>query len=154
VPRLTFVQDFSLALGGELLIALGMGVGNAAVFKMVPKYVPQAVGGAAGLVGGLGALGGFIIPPFLGAVVDALGTQGYAGGFFAYVVLAVMARPRRRRRWCGRRRGRAQRVSATGSSTTRGIERSAVSGANFAPSRCRLFLKGNREIFQEKQGGD
>jgi len=73
------------------LIALGMGVGNAAVFKMVPKYVPQAVGGAAGIVGGLGALGGFIIPPFLGAVVDALGTQGYAGGFFAYVVLAVMA---------------------------------------------------------------
>jgi hypothetical protein len=24
-------------------------------------------------------------------VVDALGTDGYAGGFFAYVVLAVMA---------------------------------------------------------------
>ena len=74
-----------------MLIALGMGVGNAAVFKMVPKYVPRAVGGAAGLVGGLGALGGFIIPPFLGAVVDALGTNGYAGGFFAYVVMAAMA---------------------------------------------------------------
>ena len=88
---LTFVEGFAQALGGELLIALGMGVGNAAVFKMVPKYVPEAVGGAAGIVGGLGALGGFIIPPFLGAVVDALGTQGYAGGFFAYVVLAVMA---------------------------------------------------------------
>ncbi len=88
---LTFVADFYQALGGELLIALGMGVGNAAVFKMVPKYVPGAVGGAAGLVGGLGALGGFIIPPFLGAVVDALGAQGYSGGFFAYVVLAVMA---------------------------------------------------------------
>jgi MFS transporter, NNP family, nitrate/nitrite transporter len=88
---LTFVDQFSLALAGELLIALGMGVGNAAVFKMVPKYVPEAVGGAAGLVGGLGALGGFIIPPFLGAVVDAMGRQGYAGGFFAYVLLAVMA---------------------------------------------------------------
>jgi MFS transporter, NNP family, nitrate/nitrite transporter len=88
---LTLVKDFSAALGGELLIALGMGVANAAVFKMVPKYVPEAVGGAAGIVGGLGALGGFIIPPFLGAVVDALGEQGYAGGFFAYVLLAVMA---------------------------------------------------------------
>ena len=32
-----------------------MGLGNAAVFKMVPKYVPHAVGGASGLVGGLGA---------------------------------------------------------------------------------------------------
>ncbi len=88
---LTFVDEFSWALGGELLIALGMGVGNAAVFKMVPKYVPHAVGGAAGIVGGLGALGGFVIPPFLGAVVDAMGTQGYAGGFFAYVLLAAMA---------------------------------------------------------------
>lgn len=88
---LTVVKTFWLALAGELLIAIGMGVANAAVFKMVPKYVPQAVGGAAGIVGGLGALGGFIIPPFLGAVVDALGTQGYAGGFFTYVLLALMA---------------------------------------------------------------
>lgn len=88
---LTFVQDFTQALGGELLLAIGMGIGNAAVFKMVPKYVPNAVGGAAGLVGGLGAAGGFIIPPFLGAVVDALGGQGYTGGFFAYVVLAILA---------------------------------------------------------------
>ncbi len=88
---LTYVHDFYQALGGELIIALGMGIGNAAVFKMVPKFVPNAVGGAAGLVGGLGAAGGFILPPFLGAVVDALGGQGYAGGFFAYVLMAVMA---------------------------------------------------------------
>lgn len=88
---LTFIVDFRLNLLGEILIGLGMGMGNAAVFKMVPKYVPEAVGGASGLVGGLGALGGFIIPPELGATVDALGTAGYAGGFFAYVVLAIMA---------------------------------------------------------------
>jgi MFS transporter, NNP family, nitrate/nitrite transporter len=88
---LTVADQFMLALGGELLIAIGMGIANAAVFKLVPKYVPDAVGGASGLVGGLGALGGFIIPPFLGAVIDALGTSGYAGGFFAYVVLAIMA---------------------------------------------------------------
>ncbi len=30
-------------------------------------------------------------PPFLGADVDALGASGYAGGFFAYVLLAAMA---------------------------------------------------------------
>jgi MFS transporter, NNP family, nitrate/nitrite transporter len=88
---LSFVHDFYQALAGEILIALGMGVANAGVFKMVPKYVPYAVGGAAGLVGGLGALGGFIIPPFLGATVDALGVSGYAGGFFAYFLLALMA---------------------------------------------------------------
>ncbi|MCO6441720.1 MAG: MFS transporter [Nitrococcus mobilis] len=88
---LTFIVDFQINLLGEILIGLGMGVGNAAVFKMLPKYVPKAVGGASGLVGGLGAFGGFLIPPELGATVDALGTAGYAGGFFAYVVLAIMA---------------------------------------------------------------
>ncbi len=88
---LTFVTQFQLALIAELCIAMGMGFANAAVFKMLPKYVPEAVGGASGLVGGLGALGGFIIPPFLGASVDALGKQGYAGGFFAYVLLAIVS---------------------------------------------------------------
>ncbi len=88
---LTLGLSFSMSLAGELLIALGMGIGNAAVFNMVPKYVPEATGGASGFVGGIGATGGFILPPFLGAVVDALGTRGYAGGFFAFVVLAVIA---------------------------------------------------------------
>ncbi len=86
---LTFSTRFAVDLGGEFLIATGMGIANAAVFKMLPKYVPNAVGGAAGLVGGLGAFGGFLLPPFLGATVDAMGQQGYAGGFFAYVVLAA-----------------------------------------------------------------
>ena len=88
---LTFNTSFYIDLAGEIMIALGMGVANAAVFKLLPKYVPEAVGGASGLVGGLGALGGFLIPPFLGATVDAIGTQGYAGGFFAYILLALMA---------------------------------------------------------------
>ncbi|HUL40991.1 MAG TPA: MFS transporter [Burkholderiales bacterium] len=88
---LTVSTQFAVNLAGELLIAVGMGIGNAAVFKMVPKYVPDAVGGAAGWVGGLGALGGFVIPPVLGGFVDILGPKGYANGFFVYVVLAAAA---------------------------------------------------------------
>ena len=88
---LALATSFSIALSGELLLALGMGIANAAVFKMVPKYVPNAVGGAAGLIGGLGATGGFILPPALGVVVDAVGGNGYAYGFYAYVVLALVA---------------------------------------------------------------
>jgi len=88
---LTAVTVFEINVAGELLIGLGMGLANAAVFKMVPKYVPHAVGGASGLVGGLGALGGFVIPPTLGMFAGALGDAGYSGGFFVYVVLAVAA---------------------------------------------------------------
>lgn len=50
-------------------MAVGMGVTDAAVFKIVPEEVPQAAGGAAGWVGGLGTFGGFAIPPVLGMFV-------------------------------------------------------------------------------------
>lgn len=88
---LTFSTVFALDLAGELVLAVGMGFANAGVFKLVPKYVPSAVGGASGWVGGLGALGGFILPPILGLFVGALGVRGYAGGFMAYVVLSAAA---------------------------------------------------------------
>lgn len=73
-----------------LLVAVGMGVTNAAVFRLVPDYVPEAVGGAAGWVGGLGALGGFAVPPLLGQTVEWMGTVGYARGFLVYVVMALV----------------------------------------------------------------
>lgn len=87
---LMFSTVFIPCFIGELLIASGMGIANAAVFKMVPKYVPEAVGGAAGWVGGLGAFGGFAVPPILGLFADKMGNVGYARGFVVYVVLAIM----------------------------------------------------------------
>ncbi len=68
-----------------------MGIANAAVFKLVPKYVPKAPGGASGWVGGLGAFGGFAVPPILGTFVDLQKTEGYSNGFIVYVALALMA---------------------------------------------------------------
>lgn len=44
------------------LIGCGMGIGKAAVFKYIPEYFPQDVGAVGGLVGALGALGGFFLP--------------------------------------------------------------------------------------------
>ncbi len=79
---------------GLLCLMIGMGVVNAGVFKMLPAFVPKAIGGAAGWVGGLGALGGFVLPnitsKFLtpeGAAVDA----GYLQGFYVYTVLIVLS---------------------------------------------------------------
>lgn len=86
---MTSATQLELALPGEILLAIGMGVCNAAVFKLVPQEVPQAVGGAVGWVGGLGALGGFLIPPMLGFAVSDLGQRGYAIGFIVFVFLAM-----------------------------------------------------------------
>jgi NNP family nitrate/nitrite transporter-like MFS transporter len=85
----SFSDTLFLSIPGLLLIAAGMGVNNAAVFKMVPQYVGKAVGSAAGWVGGLGAFGGFAVPPLLGWFAERWGTIGYARGFLVYVVLAI-----------------------------------------------------------------
>ena len=84
-------HNLALCIAAELLMAIGMGVNNAAVFKLVPQEVPEAVGGAAGWVGGLGAFGGFAIPPILGLFVRAQGPGGYATGFVTFVGLALLS---------------------------------------------------------------
>ncbi|MEW6034155.1 MAG: MFS transporter [Chloroflexota bacterium] len=84
-------HNYGLSIVGEVVMALGMGVGNAAVFKLVPQEVPEAVGGAAGWVGGLGAFGGFAIPPLMGAFVRASGAPGYAQGFVVFIALAALS---------------------------------------------------------------
>jgi NNP family nitrate/nitrite transporter-like MFS transporter len=45
------------------MLGAGMGVGKAAVYKYIPEYFPKDVGAVGGLVGMLGALGGFFLPP-------------------------------------------------------------------------------------------
>jgi NNP family nitrate/nitrite transporter-like MFS transporter len=84
-------MTFELAVPGVLLLAIGMGICNAAVFKIVPQVVPQAVGGAAGWIGGLGAFGGFVIPPMMAFAVRDLGQPGYSTGFIVFVFLALVS---------------------------------------------------------------
>lgn len=86
---MTLTDQFEVAVPAVLLMAVGMGICNAAVFKMVPQEVPEAVGGAAGWVGGLGAFGGFVIPPIMGFAVSQHGHSGYPLGFVTFIVLAL-----------------------------------------------------------------
>lgn len=88
---MTVTDKFEVAVPAILLMALGMGICNAAVFKIVPQEVPEAVGGAAGWVGGLGALGGFVIPPIMGFAVRQHGEMGYPLGFITFVVIGFFA---------------------------------------------------------------
>jgi nitrate/nitrite transporter NarK len=58
---------------GALACAVMMGLGNGAVFKLVPEHFPKETGTVTGLVGALGGLGGFFPPLLLGAFNDTLG---------------------------------------------------------------------------------
>ena len=88
-----------------LTLAAFFGAGNGAVFKLVPSEFPDNAGGAAGIVGAAGGLGGFFPPLVMGGVKDALGS--YALGFVGLLIfcsaclalavwlLRVQARPPR-----------------------------------------------------------
>jgi NNP family nitrate/nitrite transporter-like MFS transporter len=56
-----------------LTMAAFLGLGNGAVFKLVPLFFPHSTGAATGIVGAAGGLGGFFPPLVLGVVKDATG---------------------------------------------------------------------------------
>ena len=58
---------------GALACAALLGLGNGAVFKLVPERFPTTTGIVTGLVGALGGLGGFFPPLLLGVFRDRLG---------------------------------------------------------------------------------
>jgi NNP family nitrate/nitrite transporter-like MFS transporter len=70
-----------------VVVACCMGIGKASVYKYIPNYFPNDVGAVGGLVGMLGALGGFILPPIFGSLGRATGVPQMAFG--ALLVLTV-----------------------------------------------------------------
>lgn len=84
---------------GALGMAAVIGLGNGAVFKLVPEYFPKAVGSVTGLVGAAGGLGGFFPPLLLGFVKQQTGafTWGFILlGVFALICLGVLLSSGRR----------------------------------------------------------
>lgn len=77
-----------------LTLAMFLGLGNGAVFKLVPKEFPDATGAATGIIGAAGGLGGFFPPLILGIVKDATGEFVLAFVFliaFAWVCMGLAA---------------------------------------------------------------
>jgi nitrate/nitrite transporter NarK len=75
---------------GALGCAALLGLGNGAVFKLVPERFPTETGTVTGLVGALGGLGGFFPPLLLGAFRDTLGVLW--PGFALLSVTAIALR--------------------------------------------------------------
>jgi NNP family nitrate/nitrite transporter-like MFS transporter len=69
-----------------LSLAVFLGLGTGAVFKLVPEWFPDRVGAVTGVVGAAGGLGGFF-PPLVMALVKSQ-TGGYSLGF---VLMAAVA---------------------------------------------------------------
>ncbi|NQW31693.1 MAG: NarK/NasA family nitrate transporter [Actinomycetales bacterium] len=70
------------------LMGVAMGVGKAAVYKHIPEYFPNDVGAVGGLVGSLGALGGFFLMPLF-AYAAAWSGMPQATFFVVFVVTLI-----------------------------------------------------------------
>jgi NNP family nitrate/nitrite transporter-like MFS transporter len=73
---------------GALGAAAALGLGNGAVFKLVPQYFPKETGTVTGLVGAFGGLGGFFPPLALGLIRDLTGS--YMWGFVFLACFALL----------------------------------------------------------------
>ncbi|MFZ5825155.1 MAG: MFS transporter [Bacillota bacterium] len=78
IGAIASILTLALPLGSFQVAMLGIGfffgIGNGAVFKLVPQFFPTMTGAVTGLVGAMGGLGGFFPPLVMGALRDRLGT--------------------------------------------------------------------------------
>jgi MFS transporter, NNP family, nitrate/nitrite transporter len=107
--RLGGIRMLSILYGAAALLALGvaqlpglalavtllfllmgcLGIGNGAVFQLVPQRYGKRVGIATGILGAAGGLGGFTLPALVGSLKQLTGS--YASGLAVLAGLAVVA---------------------------------------------------------------
>ena len=76
---------------GTLIMFMSMaflGMGNGAVFQLVPQRFPKEIGVITGIVGAAGGIGGSCLPNVLGTLKQV--SDSYAGGFLVFSVTAFV----------------------------------------------------------------
>lgn len=87
LPWSVSVTTFTIVV---FIMGCAMGIGKAAVFKHIPEYFPNDVGAVGGLVGSLGALGGFFLPPLFAYAASWTGMP-QATFFVVFLVTLIAA---------------------------------------------------------------
>lgn len=96
------IAQVELALSILVVGMLALGMGNGAVFQLVPRRFPAEIGVMTGLVGMSGGVGGFYLAYSLG--LSKQFTGGYQAGLLAFAGLSLAALigvAGARRRWSG-----------------------------------------------------
>ncbi|MGH9155836.1 MAG: MFS transporter [Acidimicrobiales bacterium] len=97
---LATLPGFGATVAAMFLVLGALGVGNGAVFQIVPQRFPGRVGAVTGLVGAAGGVGGFLLPFALGSLRGSTGS--FAAGFTvltAAALVGAVAVVRRQRVW-------------------------------------------------------
>lgn len=83
------LPPFGWMMGLLIMTMMGLGMGNGAVFQLVPQRFANEIGVITGMVGAAGGIGGFYLPFGLGALKDISGT--YAAGLWAIAGVVGLA---------------------------------------------------------------
>lgn len=78
-----------MALAVFVVAMLALGMGNGAVFQLVPQRFRKEIGIMTGLIGMTGGVGGFYLATSLGT--SKQWTGGYTAGFVVFAMLALLA---------------------------------------------------------------
>jgi NNP family nitrate/nitrite transporter-like MFS transporter len=95
------------------VLGVGMGLGKASVYKYIPEYFPNDVGAVGGLVGTLGALGGFVLPLTFGYLETSTRRPESCFWVMLFLVAASLVWLHAVVTSSGHRRGLPKRVTAT-----------------------------------------
>ena len=102
VSTLATLPPLSLAMIPLLAVMGCLGMGNGAVFQLVPHRFKDRVGVATGILGAAGGLGGFFLPTVFGSLKQATGSYGPGLLVFASVaLLALLCLGLAQRTWIG-----------------------------------------------------
>lgn len=78
-----------IAIVGLFIGMLCLGMGNGAVFQLVPQRFQEEIGVITGIIGAAGGVGGFFVPNILGSLKQMTGT--YATGFYILAGIGLCA---------------------------------------------------------------
>lgn len=80
-----------LSILGIFWMSFGMGFANAATYKWIPKICPKIKAPVGGIVGGLGAFGGFVFPLMTTPITTSGdGVENFAKGIYIWTVIAFI----------------------------------------------------------------
>ena len=79
------------AMAELFLVVSLLGIGNGAVFQLVPQRFQKEIGAATGLVGAVGGVGGFLLSFGFGLSKGLLGSYGIAFAIFALIAALCVA---------------------------------------------------------------
>lgn len=88
---LGFLPALPVAAGVIFVLMGSLGMGNGAVFQLVPQRFVKEIGLMTGIVGAAGGLGGFFLPTLLGSLNGKVGSFGPGFWFLGVFVVGAFA---------------------------------------------------------------